>query len=118
MKKKWSCTLIALLLVPLVTQAEWIYTKYWPYIYRYEGNWEYSYTPSFWAWNYETSEYSLRGEPVSAHAPESVASLRGIGIDLAGVGRVYLDGPNYESNGPVFTSPRGGVCDPIIEYSY
>jgi hypothetical protein len=117
MKKIWMKSLFALLLAPLVSQAGWINTLYWPYIYRYEGNWEYSYTPGFWTWDYDTGEYHQWGEPVSAIAPQSAESLKGMEISMGSI-FVFLDGPNYKSNGPVFASPRDGVYDPIIDYSY
>jgi hypothetical protein len=69
MKTKCLFTLSALLLAPLLSQAEWIETSYWPYIYRYDGNtWEYAYTPGFWTCNYFTEEYTAWGTPGSSLA--------------------------------------------------
>jgi hypothetical protein len=87
MKSKYLFTLSALLFAPLLSQAEWINTHYWPYIYRHNGNtWEYSYTADFWTCNYFTGEYTHWGELVSSLAPESLIEFNNL----------YIDGGNAE----------------------
>lgn len=75
MKAKIVIALSALLIAPFMSQAEWINTDHWPWIYSDEDNWEYAYTPSFWTCNIGTGEYCLQGVENSVLAPESLENI-------------------------------------------
>lgn len=66
MKAKLFIALSALLIAPLLTQAQWVYIENWPWVYTEENNWEYAYTPGFWTCKAGTEEYTLWGEPESS----------------------------------------------------
>ena len=124
MKAKIVIALSALLIAPFMSQAEWINTDHWPWIYSDEDNWEYAYTPSFWTCNIGTGEYCLRGVENSVLAPESLENIALYDlIHEPESGLLYWFGDAHGSDGliagiKVFRYGRSDGYPIDMQYSY